>query len=37
MDYNEIPKYRKKKPSKSKSDSKSDHRHQYDDCLCKEP
>ena len=31
--YNEIPKYRKKKPSKSKSASKSDHKHQYDDCL----
>lgn len=33
MDNNEIPKYRKKKPSKSKSASKSDHKHQYDDCL----
>ena len=30
---NEIPKYRKKKPSKSKSARKSDHKHQYDDCL----
>ena len=30
---NEIPKYRKKKPSKSKSANKSDHKHQYDDCL----
>ena len=33
MDNNEIPKYRKKKPSKSKSAIKSDHKHQYDDCL----
>lgn len=33
MDNNETPKYRKKKPSKSKSASKSDHKHQYDDCL----
>ena len=33
MDNNEIPKYRKKKPSKSKSASKSDHKHQYNDCL----
>lgn len=33
MDNNGIPKYRKKKPSKSKSASKSDHKHQYDDCL----
>ena len=31
MDNNEIPKYRKKKPSKSKSASKSDHKHQYYD------
>ena len=30
---NEISKYRKKKPSKSKSTNKSDHKHQYDDCL----
>lgn len=33
MDNNEIPKYRKQKPSKSKSTSKSDHKHQYEDCL----
>ena len=33
MDNNEIPKYRKKKPSKSKSANKSDHKHQYDNCL----
>ena len=33
MDNNEIPKYRKKKPSKSKSANKSDHKHQYEDCL----
>ena len=31
--YDEIPKYRKKKSSKSKSASKSNHKHQYDDCL----
>lgn len=31
--YDEIPKYRKKKPSKSKSANKSDHKHQYEDCL----
>lgn len=31
--YEEIPKYRKKKPSKSKSENKSDHKHQYKDCL----
>lgn len=31
--YDEIPKYRKKKPSKSKSASKSNHKHQYEDCL----
>ena len=30
-DNNEIPKYRKKKPSKSKSASKSDNKHKYDD------
>lgn len=30
---NEIPKYRKKKSSKSKSENKSDHKHQYDDYL----
>ena len=30
---NEVPKYRKKKTSKSKSENKSDHKHQYDDCL----
>lgn len=31
--YDEIPKYRKKKSSKSKSANKSDHKHQYKDCL----
>lgn len=31
--YNEIPKYRKKKPSKSKSANKSNHKHKYIDCL----
>ena len=31
--YNEIPKYRKKKPSKSKSSRKANHKHQYEDCL----
>lgn len=31
--YDEIPKYRKKKPSKLKSASKSNHKHQYEDCL----
>ena len=31
--YDEIPKYRKKKPSKSKSVNKSNHKHHYDDFL----
>ena len=31
--YDEISKYRKKKSSKSKSANKSDHKHQYEDCL----
>ncbi|MGN0623189.1 MAG: hypothetical protein ACI4JA_04470 [Oscillospiraceae bacterium] len=31
--YDEIPKYIKKKSSKSKSANKSDHKHQYEDCL----
>ena len=31
--YDETSKYRKKKLSKSKSASKSNHKHQYDDCL----
>ena len=31
--YDEISKYRKKKLSKSKSTSKSNHKHQYEDCL----
>ena len=33
MDNNEIPKYRKKKLSKSKSANKSDYKYQYEDCL----
>lgn len=33
MDNSEIPKYRKKKQSKSKSANKSDHKHQYENCL----
>lgn len=31
--YDEIPKYRKKKLSKSKSANKLDHKHQYEGCL----
>lgn len=31
--YDEIPKYKKRKSSKSKSANKSDHKHQYEDCL----
>lgn len=31
--YEEIPKYRKKKSSKSKSENKSNHKHQYKACL----
>lgn len=31
--YDDIPKYRKKKSSKSKSANKSNHKHQYEDCL----
>lgn len=32
-DYPEVPKYRKKKSSSSKSKRKSDHKHEYLDCL----
>lgn len=31
--YDEIPKYKKKKPQKSKSANKSNHKHQYEDCM----
>ena len=33
QDINEIAKHRKKKNNSSKSDKKSDHKHEYQDCL----
>lgn len=32
-EFNEVPKYRKKKDHRSKSSKRSDHKHEYEPCL----